>query len=73
MPTPAGKPKVGEWIVTREGVRGKVVRRSDGPGYSVWVMWPQGIRIGTYRDSQGVSIITEFDYWMRRNNWRIET
>lgn len=65
MPTPLGKPIVGEHILTRDGVLGKVVRRGTGDSYSVWVRWPP--RAGFPR----VTIITEFEFHAKRQGWRV--
>ena len=64
MPTPAGKPKVGEFVVTPNGERWKVLRRGRGEGYSVWV--EDTTAPGGYR------IITEFEWWMKIRGWKIE-
>ena len=68
MPTPTGKPRVGESIFTSDGkLLGKVTRRSDGDGYSVWVNFvtpPPGKR--------NPVIITEFEYWKKLRKWEIK-
>ena len=62
MPTPTGKPQVGEWILTKEGDQGLVVRRGTGEMYTLWVKW---------NGSRSVTMITEFPWWMKRNKWRV--
>lgn len=63
MPTPAGKPKVGEYIVDRDGsLMGEVIERSTGDGYSVKVHHAGQSRW-----------ITEFAWWKENKGWKILT
>lgn len=62
MPTPAGKPKVGEFVLTVDGeLLGRVTRRSDGESYSVWLQ----------KRGERERIITEFAWWMKQRKWKI--
>lgn len=66
MPTPGGKPQVGEtikWISDKNGndqVRGVVLHRSDGDIWSLKVRWIDGPRKGYEH------IITEAGHWMNK-------
>jgi len=70
MPTPAGKPKVGETIEWYEAgevyAEAKVLQRSDGTSWSVKVEWTTGPVKGQTR------WITEAQYWMDRKSLRIK-
>lgn len=67
MPTLKGKPMIGEWIVSRNGTRGRVEYRSAGPYYSVWIRWP-------YRpDHPKITIVDHFAARMKVNGWVIES
>lgn len=68
MPTPGGKPKIGEFILDRHGKPiYEVKRRTDGDQYSVWgkVLDPGERNYGQ------VQIITEFEWWRSHNDWRV--
>lgn len=65
MPTPTGRPKVGEYIVTPKGIRGKVVQRGMGESYNVWIRWPP------QPGRPPVTIVTGFELHKKRQGWII--
>lgn len=68
MPTPGGKPKVGEKILhVPSGIKGTVLRRSDGLSWSLYVRWEDptpGVM-----PAQGW--ITEAQWWMERGTIKV--
>ena len=61
MPTPAGKPKVGETIYTKDGKEiGRVIHRTPGNLYSIRILRP---------GQNYPSWLTEYEYWAEKNGW----
>jgi hypothetical protein len=68
MPTPTGRPKVGEILLHRStGTRAVVLERTSGTCYSVRV------RVLTGRNAGREQWLTEFDWWLDRGTWAIDT
>jgi hypothetical protein len=68
MPTPTGKPKVGEKVEWRGGQTATVLRRSDGAVWGVYVRWDDP-PLGQPRERW----ITEAQYWIDRGDLRVVT
>jgi hypothetical protein len=72
MPTPAGKPRVGETIVNRDGTPiFKVLHRYPGEGYSVKVLRLTNDEYGRGKGQE--KIITEFEWWVTMQGWTVRT
>lgn len=68
MPTPSGKPKVGEKILhVASGIEGKVLRRSDGLQWSLYIRWEDPAK-GTL-PAEGW--ITEAQWWIDHDVIRV--
>ena len=65
MPTLAGLPRVGEYVVDGIGRRWKVLERTTNDRHC-------SVRVEDESDSRGYRYITEVMYWLGCEGWRIE-